>query len=202
MVKLSRKLYVGIGLSGLGLAALSLPFVTQAVTSNTTVSLAVNPVISAYSTGPTVTLGAITPTSGGLQSAASDSISATTNDTAGLTVTLQENSASSTALLSGANTIPTTSGTTGTPVTLASNTWGWRVDSLAGFGAGPTSTISDASPSALTYAAIPANGAPFTILTTSSNGTGSVPVWYSARVNNTQAIGTYTSTVTYTITTN
>jgi hypothetical protein len=81
-------------------------------------------------------------------------------------------------------------------------TWGWRIDSLAGFGAGPTSTQSNIAPSALTFAAIPANASPFTIKTTATNGSANSTVWYSSRVNNAQPSGTYSSTVTYTITTN
>ena len=105
-------------------------------------------------------------------------------------------------MTSGSNNITASAGTTGTPITLVNGTWGWRIDSLGGFGAGPTSTQSNIAPSALTFAAIPANASPFTIKTTATNGAANSTVWYSARVNNTQPSGTYSSTVTYTITTN
>ncbi len=204
MLKLTRKHLLGMALVGVNLAAISLPFVADAdtQTTNTTIGLTINPVIISYSSGPTVTLGAITPDSTGKQSTASDTVSADTNDTAGLTISLQETSAVTTDMTSGGNSIATTTGTTGTPVTLANGKWGWRVDSLAGFGAGPGATISNAAPSALTYAGIPANASPFTIKTTATNGSTSSTVWYSARVNNTQPIGSYSTTVTYTITTN
>jgi hypothetical protein len=204
MLKLNVQLVVGIAVVGIGLAAVTLPFASQAdtQTSNTSVDLVINPVISSYSSGPTVTLGAITPDITGKQSTGSDTVTAATNDTAGLTMTLSENSAASTSLISGANNITIGSGAPAAPATLTNGTWGWRIDSLAGFGAGPTSVISNAAPSAITYAPIPANGAPFTIATSASTGTTTKTVWYSARVNNTQPIGTYASTVTYTITTN
>jgi hypothetical protein len=204
MLKLGRKSLIGIALIGANVAAVTLPMLATAdtQTTDTTIGLSINPVIISYSSGPTVTLGAITPDSTGKQSAASDTVTANTNDTAGFTVTLKENSATVTDMVSGGNTIATSTGTPASPATLTNNKWGWRIDSLAGFGAGPTSTISSASPSALTYAGIPANASPFTIKTTSTNGSASSTVWYSARVDNTQPIGTYSTTVTYTITTN
>ena len=204
MVTLKHKLLLGLTLAGVNVAAITVPLVAAADSQQTTtqVGLTVNPVIISYSSGPIVTLGAVNPDTSGRQSTASDTINANTNDSAGLTVTLQENSAASTAMISGSNTIPASAGTTSSPVALANNTWGWRMDSLAGFGAGPTSTISNAAPSALTYAAIPANGSPFTLHTTSTNGSTADTVWYSARVNNTQAAGTYQTTVLYTVTTN
>ena len=204
MLKLSNKTLLVIGVVGVNIAAVSLPFVAHAdtQTTNTTVQLQVNPVIISYSSGPTVTLGAITPTSGGRQSTGSDTVSANTNDTSGLTITMQENSATTTSMVAGANNIATGAGTTASPVALVSNTWGWRMDSVAGFGAGPTSTLNSAAPSALTYAGIPANGSPYTINTTATNGSTSSTVWYSARVDNTQPIGNYSTVVLYTITTN
>jgi hypothetical protein len=171
-------------------------------TTNTNIGLTINPVIISYSSGPTVTLGTITPDSTGRQSTASDTVTANTNDTAGFTVNLNETSATETGMVSGANIIATGAGTPAAPATLPSNRWGWRIDSLGGFGAGPAGVISNAAPSALTYAGIPVNASPYTIKTTATNGSDSTTVWYSARVDNTQPIGTYSTTVTYTITTN
>ena len=182
MLTLTTKKILVLGLVGVNLAAVMLPLSVSADTqsTNTSVNLTVNPVIVSYSSGPTVTLGAITPDSTGKQSTASDTVTADTNDTSGYTG----------------------SGTPAAPAALANNTWGWRVDSLAGFGAGPGGVLSNASPSALTYAGIPENGSPFTIRTTSGTGSASPTVWYSARVSSSQPIGSYATTVTYTVTTN
>jgi hypothetical protein len=203
MLKLKQKLILAIGISGINLAAITVPFLASGdtQTTTTTVSLAVNAVIISYSSGPTVTLGAITPDSTGKQSTNSDTVSANTNDTAGLTVTLEANSAS-TNMTSGSNTIATAAGTPASPAALVNGRWGWRIDSLSGFGSGPGAVLSNASPSALTYAGIPASGSPFTIDTTATNGSTSSTVWYSARVNNAQLTGTYSTVVKYTITTN
>jgi len=105
-------------------------------------------------------------------------------------------------MVSGANTIAAIGGTPAAPAALTNGTWGWRIDSLATFGAGPTSAISNAAPNAGTFAAMPATGSPYTIHTTATTGSTTSTVWYSSRVNNAQAIGAYTATVTYTITTN
>lgn len=203
MLKVRPRYLVIAAFAGVNIAALTLPFVSFASnTSNTAVDLTVNPVLISYSSGPTVTLGAITPTVGGLQSTNDDTVTANTNDSSGVTITMQENSATTTALVSGGNTIPTTSGTPASPIALTNDTWGWRMDSLAGFGTGPTSTISNAAPSALTFAAIPANGSPYTLSNTGGTGTTTDTVWYSARVSTSQPSGSYTSTVTYTFSTN
>lgn len=203
MLKLSKKHWLGTALLSANVAAVSFPFMAQADTQNTNsqVNLTINPVLISYSSGPTVTLGAITPDSIGKQSAASDTVSANTNDTSGLTITMQENSASSTSMSSGSNNITASSSTPASPSTLTNGTWGWHIDSLAGF-TGTGASLSNAAPSTVTYAGIPANGSPYTINTTATNGTASSTVWYSARVNNTQAIGTYSSTVLYTYSTN
>ncbi len=204
MLKLNRKTAIAVAIIGANAAALSLPFAATGDTQTTTtaVNLTVNAVITAFSSGPTVTLGAITPDTIGKQSTNSDTVSATTNDSLGLTIQAANNSATLGGLISGANTIAASAGTTGTPIALANNTWGWRVDSLAGFGAGPGAVISNVAPSAITYAAMPLSASPFTIKTTAVSGATSATVWYSARVNNTQPNGAYTTPVLYTITTN
>lgn len=183
-----------------GLGGLCLPKLASAITTNSTVSVDVSPVLTLSSDG-TVTLGALTPDSSGKQSIASDTVSTTTNDASGVTVTLKDSDTTYT-LTSGSNTIAAAAGTYAVPAALANGEWGWRVDSLGTFGSGPTTTLSNGAPSALTFAAIPINSTPRTIQTTSASGSDSVTVWYSARVNSDQPNGTYTDIVTYTATTN
>jgi hypothetical protein len=199
----NAKVAAAVGLLGLNVAAITLPMVASAdtVTSTTTINLTVNGVITSYSSGPTVTLGAITPDSTGRQSTASDTVSAATNNSTGLNITLEANGAS-TNMVSGGNTIATGAGSPASPAALTNNHWGWRIDSLAGFGAGPGAVLNSAAPSGLTYAGMPASGSPYTINTTGSTGSTSSTVWYSARVDNTQATGSYSTVVKYTISTN
>jgi hypothetical protein len=187
---------------GINVAAVTIPFATNAATQTTTLNLSISPVLISDTTSGTVALGPITPTSGGQQSIAKDIVTGVTNDSAGLQISLQENSSSSTALLNGANTIATGSGTPASPAALATNTWGWRMDSLSGFGSGPTSALTSGAPSALTFAGIPANGSPYTLSNTSASGTTTDNVWYSADVDTTPATGTYSTTLLYTFTLN
>lgn len=181
------------------LLLLAVPLTAKA--ANTTVSVDVNGVISTFTTSGTVTLGALTPDATGKQSINKDTVTVSTNDTDGYTLTLKDADTTYT-LASGGNSFAASSGTTGSPVALANNTWGWRVDDLASFGSGPTSTTSNAAPSSLTFAAIPANGSPFTINSSATTGSEATDVWYSARANDTQPSGTYTDIVTYTATVN
>jgi len=182
----------------------SIAFVAMPLTAaaaNTTVSVSVAGVISTFTTSGTVTLGALTPNITGTQSTNNDVVTVSTNDTDGFTLTLQDADVTRT-LASGGNSFAAGAGTPAVPAALANNTWGWRVDGLSAFGAGPTATINNAAPSALTYAGIPANASAFTLLATATTGSQVTDVWYSARANDTQPTGTYTDVVTYTATVN
>lgn len=198
----SRKLPVL--LSGFGATGV-IAFATVAVsalTATTTVSSNIGAVISLFTTSGTVNAD-VTPAAGGAQTIASDTVTVSTNDPSGYTLTLAETGASS-SLVSGGNTIPASSGTQSSPVAMAANTWGYRVDGIGGFGAGPTSSQSSAAISGtIKFAAVPPSGSPNTIKTTSgvaSNDTTSV--WYGVAANTSQPFGTYTNSVTYTATAN
>lgn len=196
--KLLRKATVGT-LMLASVAFIGAPLGVKAADS--TVSVAVSGVLTTFTTSGTVTLGALTPNATGTQSANNDVVTVGTNDTDGFTLTLNDADTTYT-LASGGNSFANSAGSPASPAALANNTWGWRVDSLGGFGAGPTATINNAAPSALTYAGIPANASPFTIRSTATTGSQVTNVWYSARANDTQPTGTYTNTVTYTATVN
>ncbi|HXE10432.1 MAG TPA: hypothetical protein VN554_03340 [Verrucomicrobiae bacterium] len=171
----------------------------SALTASTTVSSNIGAVISLFTTSGTVNVD-VTPTGSGAQTIASDTVTVSTNDPSGYTLTLAETGAS-TDLVSGGNTIPHSSGSQASPTAMTANTWGYRVDGIGGFGAGPTSAQSSAAIGAIKFAAVPATGSPNTIKTTSgvaSNDTTSV--WYGVAANTTQPFGTYTNSVTYTAT--
>lgn len=183
----------------LTIGILAIPLSAQAADS--TVSVSVTGIISVFTTSGTVTLGAITPDSTGRQSTNRDIVTVSTNNTTGYTLTLKDSDTTYT-LASGGNSFAASSATPAAPATLANNTWGWRVDGLSGFGAGPSAVLNSAAPSSLTYAAIPANATPFTLRTTATTGSTNTDVWYSARANDSLSEGTYTDTVTYTATAN
>ena len=169
----------------------------SALTTPTTVSSAIGSIITLLTSSGTVNLDS-TPTASGVQTIASDTITVSTNDAAGYTLKLNETAAAS-ALTSGSNTIPATAGTYAAPIAEAVNTWGYRVDSLGSFGAGPTSGVQNAAIGAAKFAAVPATASPQTLKTTATTATNdTTTVWYGVAVNTATPSGTYTNSVTYT----
>lgn len=185
------------------LATISLvPSTANAATTGTTVSSVIGAVISLLSSSGTVNIG-VTPTGSGAQTIASDTVTVSTNDVAGYTLKLAETTASTT-LSSGGNTIPASSGSQASPIAQIANTWGYRVDGVGGFGAGPTSSASNVAISgSIKFAAIPATASPDTLKTTAATAANdTTTVWYGVAANTNQPSGTYTNSVTYTATAN
>lgn len=129
-----------------------------------------------------------------------DSVSASTEASTGYTISMTDND-TNTNLVSGANTIAATGGTAASPTALTANKWGYRIDGVAGFGSGPTSSFSNGSASSLTYATPPSSsGTADTVHSTSSPDVSTVytSVWYGLCVNATPPSGTYSDSITYT----
>lgn len=179
-----------------------LPTAAGAATTSTTINSAISSVISVFTSNGTVTAN-VTPTGAGAQTIASDTLTVSTNDSLGYTLQIADTDATTT-LVSGANTIAAAAGTQAVPLAQVANTWGYRVDSVGGFGAGPTSGQSSAAISGtIKFAGMPANSSPNTLkatATTASNDT--TTVWYGVAANTTQPTGTYSDSVTYTATAN
>jgi uncharacterized membrane protein len=201
MTKLTRSRYSA--LLGVAVVAMALsPVIASAATSSagTTVTATVSSTIS-VSTSAAVGFS-ITPIAGGSQSSSSDTVTVNTNNSTGYYLTLADADAATT-LTSGANSILTGAGTQAAPVALANNSWGYRVDNTGGFGAGPTTTLTNASSSTQTFAGMPASGSPNTLKTTATTASGdTTTVWYSAKVDTSKPSGAYVDSVTYTATTN
>ena len=205
-MKSTRSIFYRLRFAVVGVLFLSVAFGSTAIvaasTANTTISSVISPVLSVFTTNGTVNAN-VTPTSGGAQTIASDTVTISTNDSSGYDLQLAESSGTTT-LTSGSDTIPASSGTQTTPVVMAVNTWGYRVDTLGGFGSGPTSSQNSAAISgSIKFAGVPASGSPNTLKSTSGVATNdTTTVWYGVAANTSQASGTYTNTVTYTATTN
>jgi hypothetical protein len=175
--------------------------VVSASTTSTTISSNVSSVISLLTSNGIVNVN-VSPTGSGVQTIASDTVNVSTNDSSGYTLQLAETSAPTT-LTSGSNTIPASSGSQTTPVAMAANTWGYRVDSLGGFGAGPTNAQNSAAIGSAKFAAVPATGSPNTIATSAGTASNAATtIWYGVAANTSQPSGTYTNSVTYTATAN
>ncbi len=184
-------------------AIFSTTSVVSALTANTTITSTVSKVISLLTTSGSVNLDVV-PTGAGAQTIASDTVTVSTNDVSGYTLTLSSSTASL-PLTSGSNTIPASSGTLGTPIVQTVNTWGYCVPSVGGFSTFcPSGNASSAAISgSYKFAGIKASGSGDTIAntnTTASNAT--TTVWYGVAANTSQPSGTYTNTVTYTATIN
>lgn len=182
--------------------AVALPTAAGAATTSTTINSAISSVISVFTSNGTVTAN-VTPTGAGAQTIASDTLTVSTNNSLGYTLQIADSDATTT-LVSGSNTIAASTGTQASPAVQSANTWGYRVDGVGGFGAGPTSGQSSAAISGtIKFAGMPASGSPNTIKTTSSTASNdTTTVWYGVAANTSQPTGTYSDSVTYTATAN
>jgi len=165
-------------------------------TSSTTINATIAPVIT-VSSGATVAF-TMTPTGAFAESNGSNTVTVSTNNSAGYNLTLADADATLT-LVSGGNSIAASANTFASPATLALNTWGFGVGGLGTFSASYSSET-DATTSTLKYAGILAT--PVTIKTTGTTASGdTTTVWYAAKVDTTKPTGVYSDTVTYTATT-
>lgn len=180
----------------------AVPTAAGAATTSTTINSAISSVISVFTSNGTVTAN-VTPTGAGAQTIASDTLTVSTNNTLGYTLQIADSDATTT-MVSGSNTIAASSGTQASPVAQSVNTWGYRVDGVGGFGAGPTSGQNSAAISGtIKFAGMPANSSPNTIKTTSSTASNdTTTVWYGVAADTSQPTGTYSDTITYTATAN
>jgi len=142
----------------------------------------------------------VTPAAGATTcTVVNDSVTATTDSSTGYTISLADSDTSN--AMNGPTAIPATNATASSPAALTANTWGYRVDNVAGFGAGPTSAVSNSSIPNLPFAGMPlSSGTPGLIRTTSTADTNTVntSVWYGLCANSSLQNGNYSNSVTYT----
>lgn len=183
-----------------GVALVASPAIVSAATTtgNTTINATLASVISMTTSG-TVSV-AVTPTSGGVVSSASDTVAVSTNNTTGYTLSMSDGD-TNTSLVSGSNTIGAHGGTFAAPTALTGNAWGYAIAG-GNFTASYTAETNNAS-STTKWAGVPSSASPQTLKTTASTASGdTTTVWYGVRATAAQAAGTYSDTVTYTATTN
>jgi hypothetical protein len=195
----SPKVYVKFGIAIL--ATMLVPACADALPANSIISSQIGSTIGLFTTSGTVNINAA-PTGAGVQTVASDTVTVSTNSPTGYTLSLSESTAES-SLISGANSIPTSTGTQVGPIAMTANSWGYRVDGVGGFGAAPTLATSNVAISTIKFASVPIMAAPDTLKTTATTATNdTTKVWYAVAANTTAQPGTYTNTVTYTAITN
>jgi len=200
-MKITKKSQIALVAVMTFVGVVGLPTMAGAATTSTTINSAISSVISVFTSNGTVAAN-VTPTGGGAQTIASDTLTVSTNDTLGYTLQIADTDATTT-LVSGGNTIPASAGSQASPIAQAVNTWGYRVDGVGGFGAGPTSGQNSAAIGSVTFAGMPASSSPNTIKTTSTTASNdTTTVWYGVAANTSQPTGTYSDSVTYTATAN
>lgn len=195
-------LSAGVAVVGLGLA----PVAASAVTANTTINAVISTSIGITTSG-TVSLNII-PVSGGSQTTASDTVTVTTNNGTGYNLKLKDSDATLT-LTNGANTIAAASNTTwGSAAALSNNTWGYGIASgTSGLTAGSAfdasySVATDQTTDVHKFMGITAADMLLRTTSAAAGGGDVTTVWYSAKVDTTKPVGTYTDQVTYTAVTN
>lgn len=121
----------------------------------------------------------------------SDSVVVSTSNSTGYKLFLYSQNASS--YLSGPSNISPTTGTVVSPINLASNTWGYRVDGVLNFGTGQT-----------TYARVLATNPGDNIInrTTAYPSGDTTTVQYGVCANTSIPSGSYSDTIIYTAATN
>lgn len=163
----------------------------------------------AYSSGCSISVASAgnvnldsVPTEAGVYTVQKDDVIITTDDPVGYSLTLESDSPESAALVKGSDSIAASGGTPTSPAVLAMNTWGYRVDDVSNFGAGPTLAVTNAATNSGVFAGVPLGGSPQQIYSsdTAAPSGDTIPVWYGLAVNNTQPNGTYQRTVVYTAT--
>lgn len=146
----------------------------------------------------------VAPSIGTTCTVQSDAVGVTTDASTGYTLTFKDNDTTNS--MDGSSTsIPSIGGTQASPVALTANTWGYRVDGIGGFGAGPTSAGSNIAPPSGAFAAVPLSTQSADTLATSSSAadpTVTTSVWYGLCVNASVPSGTYSDSVVYTALTN
>lgn len=202
MATIKQSLYRFGALAAVVGVALSPVVASAAVdTKNTTINAVVGSSISMTTSG-TVNLN-VTPTATGSMTSASDTVTVATNNATGYNLQLSTADGTNT-LVNGGNTIVADAGTQASPTsTLTNNSWGYRVDGLGGFGAGPTTAENNVASSSRSWAGVPTSSAPNTLKTTATTTASDVTtVWYGVKVDTSKPNGTYSDIVTYTATTN
>lgn len=146
----------------------------------------------------------VSPTPLGKCSVQSDIVSVLTDSTSGYSLTMTT-STTDNAMSGTGGTIDAASGTSAAPLTLTMNTWGYRVDGLGGFGAGPTNAQTNGSVPSVSFAGVPASNQTPTAVATAAgpaNPAEDTTVWYGLCADDSVTSGDYDVSVVYTAITN
>ena len=167
-------------------------------TSSPSATATGTPLYITLSSLPTINLN-VTPDSAGRISSQANTATVSTNNANGYTLQLSTTSSSRNLTRSGGSeTLTPSSGSSGSPGALATNTWGYRVDNTGGFGSG-TYLETNVTSSVFTWAGVPGVGSPTTLRTTTSTASNDqTTVWYGMKAASDKPSGNYINTILYT----
>jgi hypothetical protein len=155
-------------------------------------------------TSSTSVVADITPGGSTTCTVVKDEVTVRTGASTGYTLQLNDADGDTSLQRSGSGSINAIYGTPVSPSTLTANTWGYRVDDVAAFGAGPTAATSNTSIPSSAFAGVPLLGSPDTIKvkTSAAPVAEATPVWYGLCSDTSIPAGSYADTVVYTAITN
>lgn len=131
----------------------------------------------------------------------SDPLSVSTGSSTGYILMFNSDEDEGTLEAAGGATIPAVVGDSGTPAALTANTWGYRVDGFAGFGSGPTTTMTNSTTvPTLGFAEIGhvSNSALIAYRSTTAPNPDVTIIWYGLCINSSATGGSYERDVIYT----
>jgi hypothetical protein len=151
-------------------------------------------------TSNTVNLNTI-PTASASCTISSDNVSVLTDASTGYSLSINDFNTDNNLDGSLGGTIPSLSATSSSPATLSSDTWGYRVDGVLGFGTGPTSSQANGSVPSLVFAQVPVSTSVGDIIassTVAADPAVSTSVWYGLCADVSIPSDTYSDNVVYT----
>lgn len=183
-------------------AFLLVPIGVSAETDDTVINATIDSTIS-ISTSGSVAIS-VMPVTGGAQSSASDTVTVSTNDIDGYTLTLEDADDDTNLINADSDEIAAHTATEDAPSALANNSWGYAVvDAPNGSFDGSYSSFSNQTGHASKWAGVPADGSANVLKSTNDTAAGDVTtVWYSVKADPSNPNGVYTDTVVYTATVN
>lgn len=151
--------------------------------------------------GDTVAAGVTPVATANTCTVRNDDVAVTTGWSAGYTLKINSTDSSNTLDGPGSNVINAVAASASSPAVLSNNTWGYRVDDIAGFGSGPTSTVTNGVTPTESFASVPTSVQTPNVIASSSVAVptpATTTVWYGVCADVSLPTGTYSDGVTYT----
>jgi hypothetical protein len=200
---MTRKIIFAVGSVILGCGSFLLPLSVSAESNYSTGSYGAcqyNTCGISLTSSSTVNLNTI-PTTSSSCTVSEDSVSVLTDASTGYSLSINDFNTDNNLDGSHGSSIPSLSSTSSSPTSLSSDTWGYRVDGVLGFGAGPTSSQTNGTVPSLTFAQVPISTSTGDIIASSTSAADpavATSIWYGLCANVSIPSDTYMDSVVYT----